>query len=136
MATSTASTLRAFSALRCPRCHQGGLFTTSAWHLRTFDDMPDRCPRCGQFYEPELGFYWGAMYVSYGFSVLIVVAVGVAVYWLGHDPGTWVYITAVAVTTVLFVPLSFRYARATMLYLFGGADYDPKVAARVAHRGR
>jgi uncharacterized protein (DUF983 family) len=125
MATSSSSSFRAFIGQRCPRCHQGRLFTTSAWHLRTFDEMPAQCPHCGQFYEPELGFYWGAMYVSYLFSVLIVAGVGVGVYWLGHDPATWVYVTAVAATSVLFIPLSFRYARTTMLYLFGGATYNP-----------
>ena len=128
------SSLLAFAAQRCPRCHQGRVFHTSAFRLAHFQEMYEACPACGQHYEPEPGFYWGAMYISYAFSVAIVVAVGIATYVLGHDPATWVYVTGVAVATVLFVPLSFRYSRMVMLYLFAGIDYDPKEAARLAQR--
>ena len=134
MAAVPASSLLAFTAQRCPRCHQGLVFETSALNLTRFQQMRQSCPACEQYYEPEPGFYWGSMYISYAFSVAIVVVVGLAVYWLGHDPATWVYVTAVAVTTVLFVPLSFRYSRMVMLYLFAGIDYDPAVAASVAQQ--
>ena len=90
--------------------------------------MNANCPACNQHYEPEPGFYWGAMYISYAFSVAIVVAVGIAVFVLAHDPDTWVYITCVAVVSLLFTPLSLRYSRTLMLYLFGGIQYRPDKA--------
>lgn len=112
-------------ALRCPRCHQGKLFNQSALSVRHFDEMPEACDVCGQHYEPETGFYWGAMYISFGFSTGIMLVVGVLIYYLLHNPDTWVYTGAVAVSTVLLAPLSFRYARAVMLYAFGGINFDP-----------
>lgn len=115
---------QALLKLRCPRCHAGHLFTHPATDLRHFDEMPRYCPICQQTFEPEPGFYYGAMYVSYGFSVLLVVTVGVLLYFLG-DPPAWVYVTAVTGTMVLLTPLSFRYARAIMLYAFGSTYYDP-----------
>ena len=130
MAT-TSSSLLAFTAQQCPRCHQGRVFQTSAFSPR-FQEMHASCPACELYYEPEPGFYWGAMYISYAFSVAIVVAVGIAVFVLGHDPDAWVYVTAVAATTVLMAPLSARYSRMVMLYLFAGFDFDPSVAAKVA----
>ena len=72
-----ASSLAALLALRCPRCHEGKLFSHSALNLRKFDEMPAACSVCGQAFEPEVGFYWGAMYISYGFSTIIVAVVGV-----------------------------------------------------------
>lgn len=42
--------------------------------------MPAACSVCGQAFEPEVGFYWGAMYVSYGFSTFIVAIVVVLLY--------------------------------------------------------
>ena len=132
MAT-TSSSLLAFAAQRCPRCHQGRVFKTSAFSPR-FQEMHASCPACGLYYEPEPGFFWGAMYISYAFSMAIVVAVGIAVFVLGHDPDAWVYVAAVTITTVLLVPLSFRYSRMVMLYLFAGFDFDPAVAAQVARR--
>jgi len=112
-------------AQRCPRCHQGPLFTHSAFNLTKFADMPPACPVCGQAYEPEPGFYWGAMYISFAFSTGIMLVVGFAVYFLLHDPDTWVYIVSVAVASLLLTPLSLRYSRTLMLYWFGGISYDP-----------
>lgn len=119
------SSVLAAVAQRCPRCHEGPLFKHSALNLTKFADMPEACPVCGQAYEPEPGFYWGAMYISFAFSTGIMLVVGFAVYFLLNDPATWVYIVSVAVASILLTPLSLRYSRTLMLYWFGGVSYDP-----------
>jgi uncharacterized protein (DUF983 family) len=119
--TNTQALLR----LRCPRCHAGPLFTHPATSLRHFDEMPPVCPVCRQTYEPEPGFYYGAMYVSFGFSVGVVALVGLILYFLAGDPPVWAYVTAVTGVMLVLTPLSFRYARAVMLYAFGSTAYDP-----------
>ncbi|RSK47804.1 DUF983 domain-containing protein [Hymenobacter rigui] len=92
--------------------------------------MPVACPVCGQAYEPEPGFYWGAMYISFAFSTGIMLVVGFAVYYLLNDPDTWVYTTAVAVVALVLTPLSLRYSRTLMLYFFGGVKYDKRYSIR------
>jgi uncharacterized protein (DUF983 family) len=129
VAAPAGSVVGAMLAQKCPRCHRGLLFRHSALHLTKFDAMYESCAVCGQHYEPEVGFYWGAMYISYGFSTLIVVLTGVLLYYLAHDPPVWVYVTAVAVVVVALTPLLFRYARVVMLYLFGGIEFNPQLAA-------
>ncbi|WP_317127187.1 DUF983 domain-containing protein [Hymenobacter perfusus] len=124
------STLTGILNQRCPRCRQGRLFTHSALNLAHFTEMPPACPVCGQAYEPEPGFYWGAMYISFAFSTGIMLVVGLAVYYLLGDPDTWVYTSAVAIVALLFTPLSLRYSRTLMLYLFGGVRYDKRYATR------
>ncbi len=119
------SSALALLALRCPRCHQGRLFAHSAASLTKFTEMPAACPVCGQSFEPEPGFYFGAMYISFGFAVGIFALMGVALYYLAGDPPTWVYVAGVAAVTLISTPLVFRYSRAVMLYLFGGTSYDP-----------
>ncbi|GAA3949201.1 DUF983 domain-containing protein [Hymenobacter algoricola] len=126
------SVLRALLAQKCPRCHLGRLFTHSAFNLAKFDEMPAACPVCGQTYEPEVGFYWGAMYISYGFSVGIVVLTGVLLYFLAGDPAAWVYILTVATVVLGLTPVMFRYSRTVMLYFFGGTHYDAAAAGRLA----
>lgn len=120
----------ALLALRCPRCHQGKLFTYPATSITKFMDMPAECPVCGQTYEPEPGFYYGAMYISFGFALATFAVVGVLLYYFFGDPATWVYVVVVAIITLLSTPLVFRYSRALMLYLFGGVRYDAARAAR------
>jgi len=126
------SSTLALLALRCPRCHQGKLFTYPATSLSKFMDMPAECPVCSQTFEPEPGFYFGAMYISFGFAVATFAIVGVLLYYLLGDPDTWVYVVVVAAITLVSTPLVFRYSRALMLYLFGGTRYDPARAARHA----
>jgi uncharacterized protein (DUF983 family) len=122
-----ASPVLALLALRCPHCHEGRLFTHSAFRLTHFTDMPERCAVCSVPLEPEPGFYWGAMFISYGFNVATVLAIGALLYWLGGDPDVWVYVLTVTVAALLLAPSALRYSRALMLYWFGGARYryDP-----------
>ena len=125
MPTPVESTTLALLALRCPRCHEGNLFSYPARNVTKFADMPAQCPVCGQSFEPEPGFYFGSMYITFAFNVATLLVVGVLLYYLLNDPDTWVYIVVVTSLTVVLTPLILRYSRALMLYLFGGAQYDP-----------
>lgn len=120
-----ASTAGALLAQRCPRCHTGRLFSTGTYSL-SFTDMPAACPVCGQAYEPEPGFYYGAMYISFGFATGLFLFVGLGLYYLAGDPSTWVYVTTVAAAVLLLAPVMYRYSRALMLYLFGGVRGDAR----------
>ena len=54
---------------KCPRCHQGNLFTHKWYQLKNITTMNKNCPVCGQRTELEPGFYHGTGYVSYGLTV-------------------------------------------------------------------
>ena len=68
---------------------------------------------------PEPGFYYGALFVSYAFTVALFAIVSVTLYYT-YNPAEWVYVTAVIASAVLFIPFSFRYSRILFLYWFGG----------------
>ena len=118
------STALALLNLRCPRCHQGKMFIYPALNVTKFAEMPEQCPVCGQTFEPEPGFYFGSMYITFAFNVATVLVVGVLLYYLFNNPDTWVYVTVVTAVTLLFTPVILRYSRAIMLYLFGGTQYN------------
>jgi hypothetical protein len=92
--------------------------------------MPEACLVCQQTYEPEPGFYYGAMYISSGFSTAVLLAIGFLLYYLANDPPLWVYVTTVAVAVLAVTPLLFRYSRAVMLYGFGGTSFDRRYLSR------
>lgn len=127
--TAIRSTASALLHLRCPHCHTGRLFKHAALST-SFMDMPEACPVCRQTNEPEPGFYYGAMYISSGFSTGILLVIGFLLFYLAHDPPLWVYITTVAVAVLAVTPLLFRYSRAVMLYAFGGTSFDQRYATR------
>lgn len=110
---------------KCPRCRQGDMFAYPATNLSKFNKMHEACPRCGVRLQPEPGFYQGAMYVAYGFTVIVTIIVTIILYLLG-DYSEWVYIGAIIGIMILLVPWNYRYSRIIYLYSFGGIQYDRK----------
>jgi uncharacterized protein (DUF983 family) len=80
--------------------------------------MKSNCSHCGLAFEPEPGFYYGAMFVSYALSVLLLLVVGLLLNIL-IDPSEWVYIGVVSACVLLFAPLNFRLSRSIFLHAFG-----------------
>jgi uncharacterized protein (DUF983 family) len=112
---------------KCPRCREGDIFTYPIRKLSKFNVMNNECPYCGVRLEPEPGFYQGAMYVGYGFTVGFIIIIGLILYVL-VDPADWIYITTIISFMVLFAPLNYRYSRILYLHLFGGIKYNPQLS--------
>lgn len=123
MAKKTA--LQALAGGKCPRCRTGSMFVHPNFRLKGFDKMYTNCPVCGQKYDPEPGFYFGAMFVSYAFSVALTLIVAFLVYFIFGNPPMWVYTTAIIVVVLLLFPTMFRYSRIFYLHMFGGIRYNP-----------
>jgi len=109
---------------KCPQCREGDVFSHPAYNLLKFSLMNEQCSVCEVRLEPEPGFYQGAMYVSYAFSVMGLIVIGILLYYT-IDPGQWVYIGTIIGAMVLLAPLNFRYSRIVYLYSFGGINYKP-----------
>lgn len=111
---------------KCPKCHIGNVFEGKVYSLRK-QYMNDVCPHCGVKYEVEPGYFYAAMYVSYALSVAQTVAVGVAIAILTRSESPWLYLTALAMTILIFSPFNFRYARLILLhFLTPKISYDPR----------
>jgi len=110
---------------KCPRCREGQMFVSAKYDLRNFDKMLKQCDQCGLDFELEPGFYTGAMYVSYAFSVAIFVIVGFSLFIFLNDPEIYVYVLTILLTLVILFPVLFRYSRVIYLHLFGGVAYKP-----------
>lgn len=110
---------------KCPRCRKGKMFKYSAFKITGFSKMHRQCPYCEVQFEREPGFFFGAMYISYAFSVAIFLAVGVVLSFIGHFSLNTYLISTLAVVTLL-LPFLFRYSRILFLHIFGGIVFDPK----------
>ena len=86
--------------------------------------MHDACSECGQHYQLEPSFYYGAMYVNYGITVAISVSVFVAMYVLGNEWEFMQYIIAIIGAIILSAPLTFRLGRMIWINMFVG--YKPE----------
>ena len=107
---------------KCPRCRQGELFKTGTFSFEKPFEMPDACSNCGQDFEPEPGYYYGAMFISYiltgwfcvGFSLILVFGFG----W-----STTAAISLMIAILAIFFVFIFRISRSIWIHIT--EKYDP-----------
>jgi uncharacterized protein (DUF983 family) len=107
----------------CPRCREGNMFKYPALKLSRFTQMHSHCSVCSYKFEPEPGFYIGAMFVTYAFTVAVIVTVTVALNVLS-SPSMYDYIIWSTLFNLLLIPFNFRFSRVAFLHFFGGAKYQ------------
>jgi len=109
--------LRRALALRCPACG------TTPLYVRRFVMQPS-CAECGLVYEPEQGFFVGAIYVNY--AVTAAIGLGSVLVLDAFRPMSITAQLLVAVPLMALVPvLFFHHARSVWLaitYLFGAVE--------------
>ena len=80
----------------------------------------------GESFNPEPGFYFGAMYVSYGLGVAQFVATWVALIVLGVDSHPAVVFAWVLFIVLALAPLSFRLSRKIWINAFVKYEANPE----------
>jgi len=99
---------------RCPRCHKGPIFRP--FLSRGVLSMYPSCPICGLDYEPEPGYFLGAMYVSYAIGILTILPVAMAlVFLLGVSLAATLVVAAIQ--ALLMMAFMFRASRIFWLHL-------------------
>ena len=89
-----------------------------------FYQMNDRCPGCGQSFEPEPGFYFGAMFVSYGINTALFIAAWMALTLAYPDYSLTLLLGLLTTVVILGLPLTYRLSRSIWLAIF--VRFDPK----------
>lgn len=122
----------AMMGLKCPQCREGEIFKTPGLYtLDKMTEMHQDCECCGLRYEQEPGFWWGAMYVSYGLAVASALPTFLLLYLLA-GVGFFKAVMAVLVVQAILSPMVFRLSRSIWLYMFGNYKYKP-LAERTAN---
>lgn len=101
---------------KCPRCHEGNMFTYAPYSPK-FYVMNKECEVCGLEFNPEPAYYFGAMYFSYAVQVAVFVGVYLVLRYT-IDPGLWTYALWVTVVSLVILPLNFRLSRLAWINLF------------------
>lgn len=108
---------------KCPRCHEGRMFTTTTFSFRQPFDMMEKCPVCGLNYTPEPGFYYGSMFLSYIWTAWVFLLSGFLFHWVLKLSLIQTMILLVAIAGILFVWI-FRISR--VMYLGFHVRYEGK----------
>jgi uncharacterized protein (DUF983 family) len=100
---------------KCPHCHEGEFYVDrNPYHLSTAGDILEACPVCQRKYEPEPGFYYGGMYVTYAMAVATFATVYTAMLVLYPDAPLW--LDAALVIGALVVLAPWYYALSKLIW--------------------
>lgn len=111
------SKLYSISRFKCPHCHEGNLYKTPLSSMQGIYNMHENCPSCGQRFQMEPGFYWGAMYIGYGLSsgyMLTAMMVCLFVFGLTVNQSFAVAI----IGGIIIVPIIARLARSIWINIY------------------
>ena len=86
---------------KCPNCEKGDVYQKH--HFFSYAKMNESCEICKYSFDKEPGFFYGAMYVSYAFTVAQCVTIFVACGVLFFDNWFSYYLIPVMVAVLLLV---------------------------------
>jgi uncharacterized protein (DUF983 family) len=92
--------------------------------------MNENCPHCNLKFEREPGYFYVAMFVSYGFNVFQMILAGLITYMVtGNTTNPWLYMAVIFPVVVILSPFNYRYSRLILLYyLTPGLNYVPEMS--------
>ena len=100
----------------CPKCKSKSIYKSPKFFR--FSEMNDSCPTCDFKFDKEPGFFYGAMYLSYGLAV----AQSIAAFFIAQlffDETFDLRVIPVLILTILFfAPLNYKLSRVIWIYLF------------------
>lgn len=114
--------LKSVLEYKCPKCRQSKLFV-EPFEMSRPVNMRYSCEICGQKFEPEPGFYFGAMFISYIFSGWIFIGTALfLVFAVG-----WSLEASMAVVVALAALSFFKLMRLSRsLWIHMMVKYDQK----------
>jgi uncharacterized protein (DUF983 family) len=102
----------------CPVCGQAHIFEKSSFLSIKPPAMHTNCPHCGYKFEKEAGFFWGAMFVSYAFTVAEIISVLLITQLFFSETLDTRMIWITVATIILLATFNFKFSRIIWIYLF------------------
>jgi len=101
---------------------EGNLYETRSFSFKKPFEMHEHCPVCNQDFEPEPGFYYGAMFISYIFSSFFCIGFLLVFHWVFDFSLMASFGMLVAFIAIFFVVI-FRLARS--IWISANVKYNP-----------
>ena len=107
---------------KCPKCHEGDFFVSSSYFLKPgFLKMNKKCAVCDESFEKETGYYFGAMYVSYGLTVFFGI-IWYLFFSVILNFSVLAFLLSFSLLLILFLPFFFQLSRLIWINIF--VHYD------------
>ncbi len=118
MRTWKGTKLYSIMRMKCPFCHEGAFFVSHPYDLAHVGEVHDRCPHCARKLSKEVGFYWGALFVSYGLSIGFSLLMYGLTWFVRPDLGMLGFFIVVVSATALAAPWLYAMSKIIWANLF------------------
>lgn len=115
------SYMQSLFGFKCPRCRQSDLFT-KPFKVSQPLDMPQHCSYCDLNYNPEPGYYWGAMFISYIISAFPLMGIVLFCMFGLHYSVVSSLVIGIGIAAIFYFPLM-RFSRSLWIHLM--KPYNP-----------
>jgi uncharacterized protein (DUF983 family) len=112
------SKLYSIVTMTCPQCQESHMMVGNPYRFSTMGEVKDKCEVCGLDLKPEPGFYYGAMYVSYGLSVAIFVSIWASCTWFFDNVGVWTQISLIFIALIGLGPYLYTLSKVIWANIF------------------
>jgi uncharacterized protein (DUF983 family) len=113
----------------CPRCQKESMYLDkNLLHFSKLLQMNEKCGHCGLKYQIEPSFFYGAMYVSYGLNVAIMIIVFLVAFFVFNAKVGATFLSIIGVLVLMF-PIVMRLSRNIYINLF--VSYDTKFSKNI-----
>ncbi len=121
------SWLKSMFTYKCPRCRQDDLFIKPL-DIKSPLAMNEKCTQCHQSFEPEPGYYYGAMFLSYivGSFILLPIALIMVFYFNKGVEATMGWMILLGALMYLKLLRGSRSLWIHLMIKYEGKDAKPK----------
>lgn len=108
---------------KCPKCRKGDIFEKGAlFKPGRFSVMNKTCDVCSLPFEPEPGYYFGAMFISYAINTAVFIAVWIILSLVYPDYTALHLVSILILISIGFLPFIYRISRTIWLSIFIGFE--------------
>ena len=111
----------------CPKCHEGRFWKTNNPFkniLLKNSESSISCETCLIKYELEIGFWYGAMYISYAIGVALMLFLWGVLSFFFPLMDVLLLISLVVIGILIFSPINYHISRLIWINIF--IKYQPK----------
>ena len=109
----------------CPRCQKESMYLDqNLLHFSKLLTMNEKCSHCGLQYSIEPSFFYGAMYISYGLNVAVMIAVFLIAFF-GFKAHIDIIFISIIIALAISFPFVMRLSRNIYINLF--VNYDKRL---------
>ncbi len=106
---------------RCPRCQSEKFWPRNNPYKNILVNNGGDlgcCKNCNLEYEIEPGFWYGAMYVSYGLNVFIAISSWLIIYVFNKEIDTFIQISIISFLLIILFPVVYFLSRLIWINIF------------------